>query len=79
MNVKAHIRATKDAQNNQTDGGALCDAPCSASFLRYPEWSSSRYPEWLCHYDNPDYVKGRWAAENMTEEERQEQLAKHTS
>jgi hypothetical protein len=33
MNVKAHIRATEDTQNNQTDGGALCDASCSASSL----------------------------------------------
>jgi hypothetical protein len=32
-NVKAHIRATEDIQNNQTDGGALCDASCSASSL----------------------------------------------
>jgi hypothetical protein len=32
-NVKAHIRATEDSQNNQTDGGALCDASCSASSL----------------------------------------------
>ena len=31
MNVKAHIRATQDSQPNHTDGGALCDAPCSAS------------------------------------------------
>ena len=31
MNVKAHIRAGEDSQNNQTDGGALCDASCSAS------------------------------------------------
>ena len=30
-NVKAHIRATEDSQNNQTEGGALCDASCSAS------------------------------------------------
>lgn len=33
MNVKAHIRATEDSQNNQTDGGALCDATCSASLF----------------------------------------------
>lgn len=32
-NVKAHIRAGEDSQNNHTDGGALCDAPCSASSL----------------------------------------------
>lgn len=30
-NIEAHIRATEDPQNNQTDGGALCDASCSAS------------------------------------------------
>lgn len=31
MNVKAHIRAQQDSQSNHTDGGALCDASCSAS------------------------------------------------
>jgi hypothetical protein len=33
VNVKAHIRATEDTQPDQTDGGALCDASCSASSL----------------------------------------------
>ena len=34
-NVKAHIRATEDSQNNQTDGGALCGAACSASLFGF--------------------------------------------
>ena len=40
MNVKAHIRATEDIQNNQTDGGALCDAACSASSFANSKWLS---------------------------------------
>ena len=39
-NVKAHIRATEDSQNNQTDGGALCDASCSASSFVTTEYAS---------------------------------------
>ena len=46
-NVKAHIRATEDTQNNQTDGGALCDAPCSASSLV----SLREYDRMVANYD----------------------------
>jgi hypothetical protein len=43
-NVKAHIRAGEDSQNNQTDGGALCDAPCSASSFYDGETYASVMP-----------------------------------
>ena len=43
-NVKAHIRATTDPQNNQTDGGALCDASCSASSFYDGETYASVMP-----------------------------------
>jgi len=50
MNVKAHIRATEDTQNNQTDGGALCDASCSASSFDWgdlPDEEIKRCKVWV--------------------------------
>ena len=55
-NVKAHIRATETPQPDQTDGGALCDASCSASVS---EDTLNQHPRWLRHHSRWNASLGR--------------------
>jgi hypothetical protein len=77
-NVKHIHPPISNSESKEERSSGLDDAACCASAS-----DLSSDGRWLCMMDDPDYIKGRWAAENMSQEERQEQLkvllAKHTS
>ena len=62
----------KTTKTKQTQEPSLDAASCSASGVFTDEELMpyvNNGPRWLCRRDDPNYIRGRWAAENVPEEE----------